>query len=127
MTDYQPYTPPMTAPSPTGSGTVPLSMSVYPTMPYPGVMPGQRPEHPQATTVLVLGILSFIVAGVLGPVAWYMGNKAMRECAAGMYTASDQLKVGRVLGIVATVLLGIGVVAIMGMIALGLFAAAVYR
>lgn len=36
-------------------------------------------EHPKGTTILVLGILSLVVCGVLGPIAWVMGNRAVRE------------------------------------------------
>ena len=38
--------------------------------------PGRSAEHPQGTTILVLGILSIVVCGLLAPVAWGMGNKA---------------------------------------------------
>ena len=34
-------------------------------------------EHPQGTTILVLGILSLVVCGILGPIAWSMGSKAL--------------------------------------------------
>ena len=40
------------------------------------------PKHPQAVTVLVLGILGIVVCGLCGPFAWSMGNKAEREMAA---------------------------------------------
>ena len=36
-------------------------------------------EHPQGTTILVLGILSLVVCQLLGPVAWVMGNNAIAE------------------------------------------------
>ena len=40
---------------------------------------GGTTQHPQGTTILVLGILSLVVCGILGPFAWSMGNKALRE------------------------------------------------
>ena len=98
MSTYQPYPPTQTP------GYYPQpEQPQYPVMPYPQFV--GRPEHPQASTVLVLGILGLVLAGVLGPVAWYMGNKAMKECATGMYVATDQLKAGRILGIIGTVFL----------------------
>ena len=38
-------------------------------------------EHPQGTTILVLGIVGIFV-GVCAPIAWYMGSKAQKEIAA---------------------------------------------
>jgi len=112
MSTYQPY-PPTQNPNP---GYAPLPQApMYPPVPYPQQM-GGRPPHPQETAVLVLGILGIVVAGILGPIAWYMGNKALRECASGMYIATDQLKVGRILGIVGTILLIIAVVAVIGIL-----------
>ena len=105
MSSYQPY-PPTQYP---GYYVQPEPNGQYPVMVYPQVM--MPPEHPQATTVLVLGILGLVVAGILGPFAWYMGNKALAECATGMYTATDQLRAGRVLGIVGTALLIVSAIA----------------
>jgi len=66
-------------------------------------------EHPNATAILILGILGFVTSGVTGIIAWIMGNSAKKECAAGMYTATDSLKVGRMLGKVTGILLIVGV------------------
>lgn len=65
------------------------------------------PRHPQATTVLVLGILGIVACGVLAPVAWYMGSKAMTEINANPagYSGQSEVSTGRILGIVGTVLL----------------------
>ena len=40
---------------------------------------GTPREHPNGTTILVLGILSLVACGVFGPFAWAMGNTALRE------------------------------------------------
>ena len=73
----------------------------------------QRPtgtaDHPQATTVLVLGILSIFIT-ILAPIAWSMGNNAMKDCARGWYKADGQLKTGRALGMVFSILLIIAIV-----------------
>jgi len=60
----------------------------------------------------VLGILGLVLCQILGPVAWYMGNAAMREidAAGGYYRNRSQVQAGRICGIVASVLLGLSVV-----------------
>lgn len=65
-------------------------------------------EHPQATTVLVLGIVGIFV-GLLSFVAWYMGGKARKEIQAGApYLWDGSLKTGYYLGKV------FGIIYIMG-------------
>ncbi len=85
----------------------------YGAPPYPpyqvgpgGVPYGPPPEHPQATTVLILGILSFAVCQVLGIVAWVMGARVKREIDAsnGAYGGRSNANLGMILGIVATCL-----------------------
>ena len=51
------------------------AMSQYPAPPPPGGYPPSAPNHPQAITILVLGILSLVACQVLGPFAWVMGNR----------------------------------------------------
>lgn len=70
------------------------------------------PRHPQATTVLVLGILGVVACGVLAPIAWYMGSKAMAEIEGnpGAYSGDGEVRAGRILGIVGTVLFALVVV-----------------
>lgn len=58
-------------------------------------------EHPQATTVLVLGVLGLFL-GVTGPFAWVIGHRARAETAVGRYAPSTSLTVGWVLGIITT-------------------------
>ncbi len=67
------------------------------------------PPHPQATTVLVLGILGLVVCGLLGPFAWSTGNRVIREIDAsgGSMSGRENANIGRILGIVSTALLGI--------------------
>nr|MBP7631410.1 hypothetical protein [Acidimicrobiales bacterium] len=36
-------------------------------------------QHPEGTTILVLGILSIVICPLIGPLAWSMGNKAMAQ------------------------------------------------
>lgn len=66
----------------------PYSSQPYPSQPYGAPQPygyaqpygyGPQQDHPQATTILVLGILSLVMCGILGPFAWSMGKKALAE------------------------------------------------
>ena len=92
----------------------------YPPPPSPGPYgyQGQAPyggmpvDHPQGTTVLVLGILSLVICGLLGPVAWVMGSNALQEIDRNplAYANRGSVVAGKICGIVATVLLIIGVV-----------------
>ncbi|WP_225726049.1 MULTISPECIES: DUF4190 domain-containing protein [unclassified Nocardia] len=70
-------------------------------------------NHPRTTTVLVLGILSLVLCQLLGPVAWIMGKNALKEIDAsgGGIGGRGNVKVGYICGIIATVLLVIGIVA----------------
>ena len=76
----------------------------------PGPYPTLPPTHPQGTTVLVLGILG-LVFGICGPFAWYLGTRARNEIrASGMrYANEDQIAIGRVLGMIVTIVLIVGV------------------
>ncbi len=79
------------------------------------------PNHPQTTTVLILGILGLVLCQVLGPFAWSMGNKALREIDAsqGQVGGRDTVNVGRILGMVGTALLILGVLVIGVFLVLG--------
>ena len=91
-----------------------------PQQPYAGqqpysAAPGQwqaLPKHPKATLVLVLGILGLVVCQVLGPFAWVMGNRTVREIdeSGGRIGGRSQANIGRVLGIVASAFLILGVI-----------------
>jgi len=64
-------------------------------------------DHPQGTTVLVLGILSLVVCSILGPFAWVMGNNAIADIDQNpqAYSNRGAVQAGRICGIVATCLL----------------------
>lgn len=90
----------------------------YPNQPY---APGPA-RHPQATTALVLGILGLALCGLLAPFAWYIGGSAVKEIDASPYAYSgrSEANAGRIMGIVGTVLIAVGVVAVIGLVVLGL-------
>ena len=95
---------------------------------YPSTPPPFRPQdHPQTTTILILGILGLVGCGVLGPFAWSMGNKALREIDAsnGQLGGRDTVNVGRILGMIATIILGVAVVFIVVLLAVGIYSASV--
>ena len=80
---------------------------IPPAPPY-GVAPQQQASQ-QAIGALVVGIISLVCCNILGPVAWILGRnegKAIRE---GRAPAAGEVyaKVGMILGIVGTVLLGL--------------------
>jgi hypothetical protein len=64
-------------------------------------------EHPEGTTVLVLGVLSLVVCQFLGPVAWIMGNNVIKEIDAnpGAYTNRGSVQAGRICGIISSCLI----------------------
>lgn len=118
----QPYPPGGYAPGGYGPGA--YGPGGYPPGGYPS-MPGQgpvqyAPDHPRATTSLVLGILGVVLCQVLGPFAWWMGKRTMDEidAAGGRYGGRGAAQAGYVLGIVGTLLLAL---AVFGFIAYALF------
>jgi hypothetical protein len=87
---------PASQPSPYGQPP-----AAYGQQPY-GVATG---EHPQGTIIFVLGIVGIFVA-VCAPIAWYMGNKTLREVTASgaNYSNLSQIRTGRMLGKVFTII-----------------------
>jgi hypothetical protein len=66
------------------------------------------PDHPQATTVLVIGIVGIVVCGgLLSPIAWVMGKRALNEIEAahGQIGGRGAAQAGYILGIIGTCLL----------------------
>lgn len=95
-------------------------MSQYPPPPPPPYAPPPR-NHPQATTILVLGICGLVLCQVLGPFAWVMGTRALREIDAshGQLGGRDTVNIGRILGIIGTVLMVLGLVLFLGLFVVG--------
>lgn len=80
----------------------------------------------RGTLILVLGILSLVICAPLGIVAWVMGNTDLREIAAGTMdpAGKDLTTIGRILGIIATVLLALGLIVAVLFGGFGIIAAA---
>ncbi|MDG1266935.1 MAG: DUF4190 domain-containing protein [Ilumatobacter sp.] len=68
---------------------------------------GAQTPHPRGTLVLVLGILSFFICGiVLGGVAFVMGSNALREIDRNpsAYTNRRLVSAGRICGAIGAAL-----------------------
>lgn len=90
----------------------------YPQQPYAYQPP--KPNHPSATTAMVLGIIGLAgiatcggITLVLSPFAWVTGARALREIRAnpGTYGGEGSASAGRIMGIIGTVLLILGIIA----------------
>ena len=81
-------------------------------------------EDSQATTVLVLGILSLVLCQILGPIAWVMGNNELAGIDAGVRPPQNRgtAQAGRILGIISTVLFNIGIAVLFFVLVIGLVA-----
>lgn len=132
-------TPPPTSPqqqSPYQQGSYQQGPYPQPT-PYAGAAPlgyppppgfaHTAPDHPQALTSMLVGILGLVLGLstcglglVASPFAWVMGSKALRQIreSQGRYGGESMARAGHVTGIVGTVLLVIALIAVVGFIAL---------
>ncbi|BDI29525.1 hypothetical protein CCAX7_15760 [Capsulimonas corticalis] len=80
------------------------------------------PTPVKGTMILILGILSIVGLPILGPVAWIMGNNGIQtiDRGNGDFQQRQNTMIGRICGIVGTVILALSVVAIVAALALGL-------
>lgn len=128
QTPYQPYGPEQ----PYGQ-TQPYGQAPYGAPSYGGG--AMSPPHPSATTSMVLGICALagmffcVLPILLAPFAWFMGGKAVKEIDAqpGRYSGREQAQAGRIMGMIGTALLVLGLVGIFLLIvSLGLAADTTY-
>jgi hypothetical protein len=70
------------------------------------------PEPSQATTILVLGILSIVCCGLLGIAAWIMGNNELKAIDEGRRPPENRgnANAGRICGIVGVALSAVGII-----------------
>ncbi len=89
---------------------------------------GAYPEASQATTILVLGIIGIVLCQFLGPVAWIMGNNELQAIDAGRRAPENRgtANAGRILGIISTVLLALGILALIFLF-VGFFSMSVFE
>ena len=91
---------------------------------YAGPPPYRLPDHPEATKALVVGIIALLggftcyLPLLLGPWAWVVGRRVVRQVDAepGRWDGRGQGMGGYVMGVVATVLLGLGVLALLAFV-----------
>jgi len=95
-----------------------------PNMPYgygygaPGMGMGMGMDAPRssnATTILVLGILSLVVCAVMGPIAWWMGSAELKAIDAGLVSQQDRgtVNAGYICGIIGSILMLISIVMVL--------------
>ena len=80
----------------------------------------------RGTLILILGILGLVICGPLGIAAWVMGNGDLKEMDAGALDPSGRslTNAGRICGMIACILMIIGVVVMIAVFGLGLLGAA---
>ncbi|CAB4708296.1 MAG: hypothetical protein F2667_06875 [Actinobacteria bacterium] len=116
--EQPPYTQPL-------YGTPPAYGAAAPTPPY-GYGVAQVPEHPRANTALILGIVAVagtfmcLVPMLVGPFAWVTGARVKSEIDAepGRWRGRGEAQTGMILGIVATAILALSVLVVVGIIAI---------
>ena len=82
-----------------------------------------KPHH--GTMILIFGILGLILCAPLGIVAWVMGNGDLKAMDAGAMDPSGRglTNAGRICGMIATILMIIGVLVVIALFALGMLGA----
>ena len=83
----------------------------------------------RGTLILVLGILGLVICGPLGIAAWIMGNGDLKQMDAGALDPSGRsmTNAGRICGMIATILMILGVVIMIAIFGLGILGAATSR
>ena len=91
-----------------GPGPAPIQPT-QPGQPMPQYAATSHLQPDRGTLILVLGILSLIVCGLLGIPAWVMGNKDLKEIDAGRMNPAGRsnTNTGRICGMITTILTGV--------------------
>lgn len=93
-------------------GPQPVAVQAVPTTIYSPVV-RIYPEGSQATTALILSILGYVACCLITcPIGWYIANEEARAIRAGRRDPSNMgvANAARILGIVGTIIIGIGIV-----------------
>ena len=69
-------------------------------------------EQHRGTLILILGILGLVLCQLLGPFAWVMGKNDLEKMAAGQMDPEGEgmTKAGKICGMIATILIVVGLV-----------------
>ena len=132
--DQPPYgdQPPSYGQQPPPYGNQPPSYGQQPSyggygQPYPsspGGYGGQgAQDHPRATLSLILGIVGLVCCSIAAPFAWVIGSRAVREIdeSGGRYTGRGQAQAGKILGIIGTALMVLGLLFLLVALVFGTF------
>ncbi len=111
--DQPPFQPPGGGQAPYGQPPPYGQPSPY--GPPPGGAPfgqGPRENAPNAVLSLVLGIVGILICSLAAPFAWVLGKRAEEAVAAnpGRYSGKEMATAGKILGIISTVLICVGIV-----------------
>jgi Domain of unknown function (DUF4190) len=125
---YDPYGPQHPQQQPYGQppsgqyGQPPYGQPAYGQSPYGQSPMGYAPDHPKATTALVLGILGLVVCGLIAPFAWRIGRRTLDEIdgSHGQLGGRGTAQAGYVLGIIGTVVLLLGLLGGLLLVALSI-------
>ena len=102
-------------------------------VPYPqqqyygqGAPVAYAPDHPKATTSLILGILGIVLCQIIAPFAWRIGKRTVDEIDAsnGQLGGRGSAQAGYVMGIIGTVLLGLSLLFLVFIIVVAVIGAA---
>ena len=111
--------------SPPPYGRPPYGQGPYgpPQSPYGG--PGwdaTARDAPGAVPALILGVLGVTLCAIAAPFAWFMGRNAQQTADAqpDRYSGRDMATAGKILGIVGTCLLALGVIAFVVFVIVGI-------
>lgn len=90
--------------------------------PAPG-RPAAAPAAPRVDTggtgALVVAVIAWVLCGILHPIAWAMAASHERECRAQGIEPSGATKAAKILGIIGTVFLAMGILLIVVFLFLG--------
>lgn len=78
----------------------------------------EKPEG--GSSIFILGLLGLLLCQILGIIAWVQGNTYMGKCRSMGVEPEGLAVAGRILGMISTILLIIGVVVVSSMVGIGL-------
>ncbi|WP_067654098.1 DUF4190 domain-containing protein [Nocardia harenae] len=96
----------------------------YPPAGYPQQPYFRPPDHPQATAIVIVGVLGLVLCQFLAPVALVMGRKALAEIdnSGGAVGGRSTVLAGYICGIIGTVILVLTILVIIAAFLIALFA-----
>lgn len=87
-----------------GQGAEGSHWNQQPATPYAQYGSPANPYESESTPILVTGILSLVLCGLIGIYAWMKGNDLRNRAQSAGWPEPSTAKVGRILGIVGTII-----------------------